>query len=152
MLLFCPVLPLPDIKWQTEFTTDALSRTPWEELPYQPGQEFDSAGYDSNDYGENTHLTDSELSSFIMLLSCSINLAAIANVSNKSSVCSRHRRMAETKTGKQEQPPPPREEEGAMPAGAQAEREVSGQQSMTSVPPWAGYGRFKTICHQQTKA
>ncbi len=40
---------------------DALSRMLWEGPPYQPGQEFDPAGFDSADYDQIAHLIINEL-------------------------------------------------------------------------------------------
>ncbi|MCP4605750.1 MAG: hypothetical protein GY847_35385, partial [Proteobacteria bacterium] len=48
-------------KGKRNVVADALSRTPWEDPPYQPGQEFDPAGFDSADYDQIAHLIINEL-------------------------------------------------------------------------------------------
>ncbi len=59
--------------------------------------------------------------------------------------------MSEIENGKKDQLPPP-EEEGAMQASVQDTEGVPNEEKVTSVPPWAGYGHFKTICDQPSKA
>ncbi|MCP4603890.1 MAG: hypothetical protein GY847_25780, partial [Proteobacteria bacterium] len=102
--------------------------------------EFDPARFDFGDCGAKTRSVVNDSADSVMLLSCSVNPVAIANVVNKLSVCSRNRRMSETENGKKDQLPPP-EEEGARQASVQNMEGVLQEEKVTSIPPWVGYGR-----------
>ncbi len=89
----------------------------------------------------------------IMLLSCSINSASIANVSNQLSARSRKWMMPGSGKGKKKvQPPPVKEKKGPSPAEIRAENRATGQQGKASAASVrAGYG-LSTICNRRSKA
>ncbi len=82
----------------------------------------------------------------LMLLSCSIDSAAIANVSNEVSVCSRKRKMSGSADGKESPPPPPPQQEGELAMQAEDMNETMNLQGeVRAIPPWTSYGHFSTV-------
>ncbi len=89
----------------------------------------------------------------IMLLSCSINSAAIANMSNQLFAHSRGQTMPGSGRGKKKaEPPPVKEKKGPSTAEIRAENKATGQQGKASAASvHAGYG-LSMICNCRSKA